>query len=200
MPLPFLVGASFGANLLGGLLKARSERRRQQQLRRQLFSALAPIEGALLESRFGSQSLGNIESAVTQRTLGGLAARGVLNSSMAAPAVAEAVAPIENQRQQRVQGLLERLVAARQSILEGTQAPGYGAAFGESFGQSGDLLAYLSGRQYGDRNQMGNYNQGEFMGPPEQPAPPQLGYEPPIDYQSTDPYAEDYNYPRRRRR
>lgn len=145
-----------------------------RDLRARLFASLSPLEALYQTRRLGpSQTEGDIMSAVTQRTLGGLAERGVLQSSVTAPAVAAAVAPIENQRQQRVQGLLERLVAARQSILEGTQAPGYGAAFGEALGQGGDLLAYLAGQQYGNRSKNASYD----------------GQDVQTDYQGEDPYA-----------
>jgi hypothetical protein len=145
--LPALVGASFGANLISGILGTRSRRRQLKRLRAEQLRNLKPLEDLLSVRGFGaSESQGNIEQAVTSRTLGGLAQRGVLQSSIAAPSVAQAVAPYEQQRQAGVQSLTERIVAARNAILEGTSIPGYGQAFGESFGQGGDLLAYMAGK------------------------------------------------------
>lgn len=142
---PVLVGGALGANLLGSLFSVRSERKRRQKLRERLLAENAPLEALLQTRQFGpSESEGNLMQAVTDRTLSGLASQGVLNSSISASRVAQAVAPIEEQRQRRTQGLLERVVAARQAIIEGTSLPGYGAAFGESFGEAGDLMALLA--------------------------------------------------------
>lgn len=145
-----LAGASLGANLISGIAGTHSIRKRLKHLRNQQLANLRPLEQLLQVRGFGaSESQGNIESAVTSRTLGGLAQRGVLNSTIAAPAVASAVAPYEQARQANVQSLTERLVAARNAILEGTSMPGYGQAFGQAFGEAGDLLAYMGGRSMG---------------------------------------------------
>lgn len=143
--MAYQLAAALGANLIGSLLSVRSERKRRQRLRERLLAENAPLEALLQQRQFGpTESEGNLMQVATQRTLSQLASQGVLNSSISAPAVAQAVAPIEEQRQRRTQGLLERVVAARQAIVEGTSLPGYGAAFGEAFGEAGDLMALLS--------------------------------------------------------
>lgn len=145
MPAPLLIGAALGANLGGKLLGIHSERNRRKKLRARLLAENAPLEALLQTRQFGpSESEGALMNTIVQRTLGDLSSRGVLNSSVAAPQIAGAVAPIENQRQQRTQGLMERVVAARQAIISGTELPGYGQAFGESMGEAGDLLALFS--------------------------------------------------------
>lgn len=143
--MAYQLAAALGANLIGSLLSVRSERKRRQRLRERLLAENAPLEALLQQRQFGpTESEGNLMQVATQRTLSQLASQGVLNSSISAPAVAQAVAPIEEQRQRRTQGLLERVVAARQAIVEGTSLPGYGAAFGEAFGEAGDLMALFS--------------------------------------------------------
>ena len=143
--MAYQLAAALGANLLGSLFSIRSERNRRKKLRERLLAENAPLEALLQTRQFGpSESEGSLMQVATQRTLSDLASRGVLNSSISAPAVAQAVAPIEEQRQRRTQGLLERVVAARQAIIEGTSLPGYGAAFGEAFGEAGDLMALFS--------------------------------------------------------
>lgn len=121
-----------------------------KKLRADLLGYLQPLESALTTQQYGlSQSEGRVAQGVTQSTLQGLANRGVLQSSYSAPAVAQAVAPIEQRHQENLLDLLRSITAAKTQIAEGTSLPGYGGAFGESFGQGGDLLAYLAGRKYG---------------------------------------------------
>lgn len=149
------LGISLGSKLLGGLLSTRSERRRQERLRSRLLANLRPMEALLGQAEFGqSESEGNIARTVTSRTLRGLAGQGLINSSIAAPSVAQAVAPIEAGRQARRASLLERLTAARAAIYSGTEMPGYGAAFGGVLDQGGDLLALLAGQRDARSNGM----------------------------------------------
>lgn len=163
---PVGIGIAFGANLLGGLFKRRSERRRAQKLRDALLADLQKQESILSTLQVGpSQSEGALLQTATTRTLSDLAGRGVLRSSIAAPAVAAAVAPIEEARQRRVQGLAERIAAARRAILEGTSVPGYGGALGESFEEGGDLLIQLAGRQRRQRDRqrrLGDVQDAEY--------------------------------------
>ena len=161
-----LLAGSFGSNLLGSLFGIGSERKRRRRAREEGLQNLQPLESLLGQRQFGpTESEGNLMQVATNRTLSQLASQGVLNSSISAPAVAAAVAPIENQRQQRTQGLLERVVAARQAILSGTELPGYGAAFGQAFGEGGDLLALLAGMQHQPRSGSGIQTTGFAQGP-----------------------------------
>lgn len=165
-----LLLGGLGFNLASKIFATGSERARRRKLRERLLAENMPLEALLRTRQFGpSESEGALMNTVVQRTLGDLASRGVLNSSISAPAVAGAVAPIENERQARTQGLMERVVAARQAILQGTELPGYGQAFGESFGEAGDLLALFSTiNQRGGG--MDDYVSSEGLGPQ---APPQ---------------------------
>lgn len=189
MALPALLAASFGANLIGSILGTSSERKRRKRLRAQLLAENAPLEALLRTRQFGpSESEGNIMQSVTQRTLSDLASRGILNSSISAPAVAQAVAPIENQRQQRTQDLLERVVAARQAILQGTELPGYGEAFGSSLGEAGSLLALIAGMKSRGTGGSEEYFSSSSGGSPLEP-PRQTRRGPLLDEESfRDPY------------
>src|SRR3990167_4915550 len=113
MPGPLALGLyGLGSKLLGGYLSARSERSRMRRQRIAQEAALAPLEAEipklranLATSRFGlSGSENAIRQGVVEGTLADLGQRGLLQSSVAAPSVARAVAPIELQHQQNVQG------------------------------------------------------------------------------------------------
>jgi len=143
-----LLGGSFGMKLGSALFGVGSERRRRDKLRHDMLANLAPLEAQVNQANFGpSQSEGSLAQSATSSVLSSLADRGVLQSSIAAPAVAAAVAPIEQQRQARRQGLIERLTAAKNAIYGDTSMPGYGSAFADTLGQGGDVLALLAGRQ-----------------------------------------------------
>ena len=149
MALPGLAVA-FGANLLSGLIQTSGTRKRMARLRREQLAALGPLEALLSQSAFGpSATEGDLMRTAESRTLRDLASRGVLKSSIAAPSVAQAVAPIEERRQARRQSLAERLAAARQSIYAGTQMPGYEEAFAGTLGEFGGLAAIMAGEEAG---------------------------------------------------
>lgn len=144
---PVGIGIGLGANLLGGLLKSRGEKRRLKKIQQARLAALQPLEALLKSRQFGpSQSEGNIMQMVTQQTIGDLQQRGMINSSVAAPQIAQAVAPIEEQRQRRTQGLMERIAAEKSSIATDTAAPGWEDALGDSLGQLGGYATMISAR------------------------------------------------------
>jgi hypothetical protein len=172
MALPLLAGA-FGANLLAGLIGTSGARKRSRRLRQMQLAALSPLEALLSQSEFGpSEAEGGLMRTVESRTLRDLAGRGVLNSSISAPAVAQAVAPIEERRQARRQGLAERLAAARQAIYASTEAPGYEEAFAGTLGEFGGLLALLGGEQFGGQAGMGKASVDVESVTPPRPAQP----------------------------
>ena len=151
MPGPLaLLAIAGGAQLLGGIFKTQSERSRLQDLRGQLEAAIAPLEADARGRRFGSsQSTGSLTRRVTRNTLEGLGERGVLDSSFAAPAVAEAVAPIEAAETGRRLQSEERIASAKFAIAEGTSLPGFGSAFGGALEDLGSFLSLQAGRQAG---------------------------------------------------
>ena len=174
---PYLLAGGLAGKFLGNFISTRSERNRLKKLQFEQFSALAPMEALLRQQDFGaSETDSRLSQSVTTRTLTDLANRGVLNSSISAPAVASAVAPIEEQRQARRQSLMERLTAAKMAIYQNTSMPGYGNAFGQSLGEAGDVMAYMYGRGVGGRagenNPSVGYQQGSNMTPPEQQLQP----------------------------
>lgn len=193
MPAPLLIGAALGANLGGKLLGIASERAQRKKLRARLLAENAPLEALLRTRQFGpSESEGALMNTIVQRTLGDLASRGVLNSSISAPAVAGAVAPIENQRQARTQGLMERVVAARQAIIEGTELPGFGAAFGSTLGEAGDLLALFSTIGQREGNQMSkSFSEPNATNP--------MGFEESLGFDQAPTEFDEVIPPRRRR-
>ncbi len=146
------LGIGFGAQLLGGLLRTGSERARLTELRAQLEEAIQPLEREAKQRRYGpSYEAGALTRRVTRNTLTGLSQRGVLDSSFSAPAVAEAVAPIEAMETARRFQSEERLAAAKTAIATGTSMPGYASAFGGSLEDAGGLLALRAGMMYGQQ-------------------------------------------------
>lgn len=149
---PVGVGVGLGANLLSGVLSAIGKKKQMARLERSQLEALRPLEGIAATRAFGpSQSSGALQQAVVNQTLGDLSSRGVLDSTIAAPAVAQAVAPIEAQRQRDLSSLLERISAAKQAIAENTSAPGLESAFAGTLGEAGNILTYLGGRGIASR-------------------------------------------------
>ena len=143
-----LLGGAFGSKLGSALFGVHSERDRRRKLQQQQLANLSPLEALVTQSNFGpSQTEGYLAQNATSSTLSSLADRGVLNSSIAAPAVARAVAPIEEARQARRMGLIERLTAAKNAIYGDNSLPGYGSAFADALGQGGDVLALLAGER-----------------------------------------------------
>ena len=140
------IGGGLLAQTLGGLLKTNSERKRLEDLRAKLEEAILPLKQQAMNLRFGgSQASGSLTRRVTNNTLTDLGSRNVLDSSFAAPAVAEAVAPIEAAETDRRLASEERLAAAKFAIAEGTSLPGFGSAFGGALDDTGGLLALFGG-------------------------------------------------------
>lgn len=145
-PITGTLIAAHGLQALGGAITGYSARRAAEKRRRRRLKALEPVEAQIQQMGFGpSQSEGRIEQAVTNRTLRSLARRGVLQSSFAPGEVAAAVAPIEEQRQARLQDARFRLAAAKEAIEADTDIPGTGAIFGETLGDVGGFLALRAG-------------------------------------------------------
>jgi hypothetical protein len=206
-----LAAIGLGANLLGGLIKTRSERKRRAKVRAERLAALKPLEATLGTGQYGlSQSEGNIARTVTQQTLGDLAGRGILDSTISAPAVAQAVAPIQLEHENRNRQLATYIASSKQAIAEDTSAPGYGETLGNAVGDVGGYLALLQGdrdervRRKQEHNYMmemlrggPNFQQGvpDFRGDFQVPAVPPLG-------QVGQAGEEDYfsaRYPKKRR-
>jgi hypothetical protein len=144
---PFLLAGAFGAKLAAGLLGNRSEKRRKARITQLQLEALRPLENRLVQANFGaSQSEGSLLNALTQRTLVGLADRGVLNGSGAAGEVAGAIAPVEAARQNRLDELTARIASIKANIYGDSATPGMEDAFAGSLGSLGNLLAYKYGR------------------------------------------------------
>jgi len=149
---PFLLAGAFGAKLAAGLLGNRAEKRRKARITQLQLEALKPMEDRLRQASFGaSQSEGSLLNALTQRTLIGLAERGVLSGSGAAGEVAGAIAPVEQARQNRLDELTARIASIKSSIYGDSATPGMEDAFAGSLGSLGNLLAY----KYSRGNQAG---------------------------------------------
>jgi hypothetical protein len=139
-----------GVSLLGGLIQTGSERRRLEELRKASENALKPLEAEAAGARFGlSQTEGNLAQGATESTLGSLASRGVLQSSFAPGEVAQAVAPVELHRQERLMGLERDIAAGKKAIAGETSLPGFGAAAGGALGDIGGFLALRGGVEEG---------------------------------------------------
>ena len=142
------LGIGLGANLIGGFFKNRSEKNRLKQLRRELERNLRQLETQQFSRNASlTESEGNLTNAVTRRAIQGSAQSGTLNSSFTASNVAQAIAPVQAQRAREQDAMRERIFAARNAIATGTSAPGFGSAFGQSFGEAGDILSFLAGRK-----------------------------------------------------
>lgn len=164
MPLPALalIGIGQGLKLGSNLLTARSAKRRRDRIVQQQLEALRPAEDRLQQGMMGaSESQGSLLQALTQRTLMGLADRGVLQGSGAASEVAGAIAPVEQQRQEHLDQMAMRIAAVKQSIYGNSDAPGMADAWAQSLGSAGNTLAYLGGRKMG-----GGGAGGGFTGQP----------------------------------
>lgn len=147
MPIP-LTGIALGVNAIGGLLKARSARRRAKRVRGQRLAALQPLKAELATGQYGlSQSEGAIQRQVTTQTLADLAERNILDSSVAAPQVAQAVAPIQLAHSDRNRSLAKYIAASEDAIASDTEAPGYGEYLGDTLGDVGGYLARIQGRR-----------------------------------------------------
>ncbi len=162
-------GVGLGLGLLGNILGTRSERNRLEKMRAELETSLNPVEANLQGKQFGpSQSEGRVTQGITQSTLSDLSNRGVLDSSFAAPQVAQAVAPLELQRQQDIQQGTRDLAAARMQVKGATSLPGYGEAFGQTLGDFGELAALQAGRSEGRKRAQGR-QRDRIRGQIEQP-------------------------------
>ena len=139
-------GIGLGANLVGGLLKTRSERNRLKKLRREMLANLQQfVEQRQARGSGLSEGEGGLFQAVTNRALQGAANSGTLRSTFTPGRIAQAIAPIQAQRDRELQGLDERILAQRQSIASGTSLPGFGGAFGGAFQEAGDLAFRAAG-------------------------------------------------------
>lgn len=151
MAFPYaLVGIGLGANLLGGLASGSAERKRLKKQREEALTALRPLEALLKQRKMG---LTESEGALARR-LGGQATRGVAarlgttNTTALAPAVFEAVAPIDLQRERDIMGLTQALTEAKLGIAGIPEGPGFWDAFGGALGDVGGLLALTAGMNY----------------------------------------------------
>lgn len=150
LPALALIGIGEGLKLGSNLLAARSAKRRRDRIMQQQLEALRPAEDRLQQGMLGaSQSQGSLLQALTERTLMGLAQRGVLQGSGAASEVAGAIAPVEQQRTEHLDEMTMRIAAIKNSIYGNSDAPGMADAWGASLGSAGNTLAYLGGRKLG---------------------------------------------------
>lgn len=196
-----------GANLLGGLIKTRGESQRRKKIRAERLAALKPLEATLAQGQYGlSSSEGAIQRQVTQQTLGDLSSRGILDSNVAPAQVAQAVAPIQMEHDQRNQVLAQHIAASKEAIASDTAAPGYGEVFGDALGDVGGFMALLEGRSAEKRRRAQEHDylletlgllrphQQDMMGPPA-PAP---GATTPIANPESDENQYDrFRYPTR---
>jgi hypothetical protein len=142
----------FGLDLIGSLLETRSERRRLEELRGALTDTLKPQEASLEMRKTGlSQTEGRVAEGATTGALTDLANRNVLDSSFAPGEVAMATAPLELRRQTDIDTKEKEIAGAKQQIAALTSVPGYGAAFGGTFGDVGEFLALRGGREEGQQ-------------------------------------------------
>lgn len=150
--MPAQALALYGASNLLSTFSARRQAKEEEKRRR---AALAPLQAQRSQLGFGlTETQGNLAQAAERRSLGSLARRGVLSSSTAPGEVAAAVAPIEEQRQARLQDLDMRIASAHEQIAAETTPSGYGAAFGNALGEVGSFLALRAGMEAGrKRNQ-----------------------------------------------
>ncbi len=143
--MALLAGAGL-AKLGGNLIGARGREKRAKRLRAQLLATLRPQEAQLATMQFGqSQTDSDLSQGATANVLNDYAQRGILGSSYTAPAVAQAIAPIQERANARRQGLMERLAAAKQAIYANTDVPGTADAFGQTLGEFGGLLSLGAG-------------------------------------------------------
>lgn len=151
----YLAGA-FGARLGGAILGTYGEKKRARRRRAEQLQTLGPLEALLTETGPSAQDVA-LEQRVTQGVLRNLASRGVLGASTTGASVAGAVAPIEERRQARRQGLMERLAAAKRAIYEETDVPGYEEAFAGTLGDVGTFLGVEAGRRRGGKGANASY-------------------------------------------
>ncbi len=136
------LGGAFAAQLGGNLLKTASSRRSLADRRKRELAALEPARRQLQALNFGATaSEGALFKAVERKSLASLGRRGVIRGSTAPSEVAQALAPVESQFQQRREDLSFGLAAATARIEGDTELPGFGAAFGGTLGDAGSFLA-----------------------------------------------------------
>lgn len=147
---PLTMGIGFGLSALGSAFDIGGRRRQAKRRKKEEQKALDRIRQLQTQSSFGpTASEGALAERVTRGTLSGLAERGVLDSSISGPSVAAAVAPIEERRQSRLQGLTERLASAELTVAQGEPIPGYEEAFAQGFGDVGSFFALRAGIEEG---------------------------------------------------
>jgi len=148
-----MTGLSVGANLLGSLLSIYGERKRRREMAGLQREALRPLEDRMATLSFGpSEAEGGLMRGVVDRTIRGLADRGMLDSNIAAGEIAGAIAPVQAQGASERRGLERDIASAKFQIAATEAAPGYSEAFGGALGETGGFLALMEGiRQGGSR-------------------------------------------------
>ena len=144
------IGLSIGSTLAGSVLNVFSERDQRRELEERQIKAIQPLKDRFETAKVGlSSTEGGLVRSAVDRSLTGLAQRGVLDSSIAAGEVSRAVAPIEAAAAGRRDALAERLAAAQFQIANTGALPGYAGAFGDSFSDIGGYLALIEGIKQG---------------------------------------------------
>lgn len=143
MPGPlFYGGLSFGANALSRFFSKRSERQMLDRLRKLQLAALSPWENKLRAYELAPTAAeGSMMGSSAEQALEQVAASGVGGGTFTGPAVLQAIAPIQAQRERNLLDEAFRLSQAKSSIYAGTSTPGYGSAFG---GLMGDVSEFGS--------------------------------------------------------
>lgn len=184
---------AIGSKLGGALFRIRSARARAGKLheeRQKIIGDLARQSGLLDMGPTGAEA--SVMQGAVDQTLSGLAQRGVLNSSFAAPEVAAAVAPYQLRMDERRQGFRERLAAARLSIAgDEADTPGYGDAFAGALGDVGSLFA-IKAQQRHVRDIRGS---GADAGTQDAQATPQDIWDTNATNAQNDPYGMQSNMP-----
>lgn len=157
MPGPLvMMGLGLGANLLSGLFSSGSaQRARKKRIRNQLL-ALQPLEKQLAQYKIGPTAVeGSLLDTLVKRKLGDLAARGVLNSSIAAPEVGAAIAPVEANRMNRIDEMAARIAGLKQGIYGDSEMPGYGDALANTLGNFGQIATAVGAEKLYNPNATG---------------------------------------------
>jgi hypothetical protein len=162
VPLAAFAAISVGTKLGEALLSGWSAEKRRKRMR----AAIKPLQDRMRQYAVApSESEGDLLTMLTTARLNELAQRGVLQSSTSPGRVGQAIAPVLNAREQRLDEMATRIAAMNQAA-EG-EGGGYTDAFAGLMGDVGETAAMMGAEQYFTPKATGTMSATAATGAPE---------------------------------
>jgi len=161
---------AIGANLIESGFQIGAERERKRKRQEAYMAAADRLSTRRQQAEFGLGSLSQLQTSAVRGRLADLAQRNVLQSDIAAPAIAEATAPFDLMRQQSLDDLTQQESQLRLAAdIEAADTPGFNDFMAGLAGDASTYLAMYGGRQYSRKRRRQNLADfREFFGTTEE--------------------------------